>query len=59
MAIQGCFDALDQDGSSERLGQEADGSGLQRSGADALIGESRDKDKRRVVTPNAHMRQKV
>jgi hypothetical protein len=59
MPIQSGFDAVDQDGPSEGLGQEANGSGLQRSGADALIGEGRDKNKRRVVTPNAHVCQKV
>jgi hypothetical protein len=59
ISIQSAFDAVDQDGSSEGLGQEANGSGLQRSGADALIGEGRDENKRRVVTLGSHMRQKV
>jgi hypothetical protein len=59
MSIQSVFDAVDQDGSREGLGQEANGSGLQRSGADALIGEGRDENKRRGVTPSSHMRQKV
>jgi hypothetical protein len=59
MSIQGSFDTVDQDGPREGLGQKANGSGLQRSGADALIGEGRDKDKRRIVPLHAHMRQKV
>jgi hypothetical protein len=59
MSIQSGFDAVDQDRSSERLGQEANGSGFERSGADTLIGESGDKYKRRDVTPSTHMRQKV
>ena len=59
MSIQGSFDAIDQGGSSEGLGQEANGSGLQRAGADALFGEGRDKDKRRIAPLGAHMDQKV
>jgi hypothetical protein len=59
ISIQGGFDAIDQDGSGEGLGQEAIGSGLQRSGADAFIGEGRDKNKWRGVTLGAHMGQKV
>jgi hypothetical protein len=59
ISTQSAFDAVDQDRSSEGLGQEANGSGLQRSGADALIGEGRDENKRRVVTPGSHMGQKV
>jgi hypothetical protein len=59
MSIQSAFDAVDQDESGEGLGQEANGSGLQRAGADALIGEGRDENKRRLVTPGSHMRQKV
>jgi Cytochrome bd terminal oxidase subunit I len=59
MSIQGCLEAGDQGGSSEGLAQKANGSGLQRSGADALIGEGRDENKRRLVTPGSHMRQKV
>src|ERR1700722_19203006 len=53
------FDAVDQNGCGERLGQEANGSGLQRPVPDALIGEGGDKNKRHVVTPNAQMRQKI
>jgi hypothetical protein len=59
MTIDGGFDAVDQDGSGEGLGQEGNGSGLQRSGADAVIGESRDENKRRVVAQGAHLRQQV
>ena len=57
MSIQSGFDAVDQDRSSEGLAQKANGAGLQRSGADALIGEGRDKDKWRVVTLSTHIRQ--
>ena len=57
MSVQSGFDAVDQDGPSEGLAQEANGSGLQRSGTDALIGECRDKDEWRVVTLSTHMRQ--
>jgi len=39
MPIHGSFDAADQGRSSERLREEANGPGLQRAGADALIGE--------------------
>jgi hypothetical protein len=59
LPTQGGFYAANQDGSGEGLGQETNGSSLQRSGTDALIGESRDENKRRVVTPGAHMRQQV
>src|ERR1700722_9503865 len=58
-SAQGRFDAVDQDGSSERLGQEADSSSLQRPSADACIGESRNEDERRFVTHGAHPRQKL
>ena len=56
MSIQGSLEAGDQGGSGEGLGQEANCSRLQRSGADALIGEGRDKNKWRIVTLGAHMR---
>src|SRR5882672_8952556 len=59
MPIQGSFDAVDQDGPREGLGQEANGAGLQRPGADTFVGESRDKDKRRIAPLGAHMHQKV
>jgi hypothetical protein len=58
-SIQRGFDAANQDGSSEGFGQEASGSDPQRAGADALIGESCNKDKGHVVTLRAHMRQQV
>jgi hypothetical protein len=57
MSIQSVFDAIYQDGRGEGLAQEANSSGLQRSGTDALIGECRDKDEWRVPTLSAHMRQ--
>lgn len=59
MSINGSFDAVDQGGSGEGLGQEANGSGLQGAGADAVFGKSRDKDKRRDVPLGAHMAQKI
>jgi hypothetical protein len=55
MSVHGSFDTVDQGRSSEGLRQEANGSGFQRAGADARIGEGRDKDKRRIATPGAHM----
>jgi hypothetical protein len=58
-SVQRGFDAVNQDGAGERLGQKANGSDLQRAGTDALIGKGRDKNKRHVVTPRAHMSQKV
>ena len=51
------FDAADQDRSGEGFGQEANSSGLQCSGTDALIGECRDKDEWCVATLSTHMRQ--
>ena len=59
MSVQGGFNAADQERASEGLGQKTNGSCLQRSSTEALVGESGDENKRRVVTPNAHMRQKV
>src|SRR6201999_1115140 len=59
MLIQGNFETFDQSGSSERLGQEANGSRLQRTGADALFGKGRDKNKRNDVPLGAHIGQKV
>jgi hypothetical protein len=53
------FDAVDQDGSSERLGQKTNGSGFQRAGADAIIGKRRDKNKRRFVAHGADIYQEV
>src|ERR1700722_2567398 len=49
-SAQGRFDAVDQDGASERLGQEADSSSLQRPRPAACIRESRKADERRFVT---------
>src|ERR1700693_2650596 len=57
--VQRGFDAVNQDGSSKRLGQKANGSDLQRAGTDALIGKGRDKNKRYAVSPGAHMSQEV
>jgi len=59
MLIQGSLKALDQARSGEGLGQEANGSRLQRAGADALLGEGCNKDKRRGVPLGTHMGQKV
>jgi hypothetical protein len=59
ITIQSCFDAVDQAGTSEGLRQEANGSGLQCSGADALFGERCDKNEWRIVTLGTHMRQQV
>src|ERR1700737_4706489 len=46
MSLQGSIEAADQGGSGEGLRQEANCSGLQRSSADAVIGEGRDENKR-------------
>src|ERR1700730_9280609 len=59
ISITGSCDGVEQWGPRERLGQEANGSGLQRAGADALLGKGRDKDKRRGVPLGAHMGQEV
>lgn len=59
MSIHGSIDAADQLMPSERLCQKANGSCLQRPGAEALFGKSRDKDKRRGVPLGAQMGQKV
>jgi hypothetical protein len=48
------IDAFDQGGSGEGLGQKANCSGLQRSGSDAVIGERRYENERRMVTLNTH-----
>jgi len=50
------FDAANQDRPGEGFGQEANSSGPQRPGTDALVGEGRNKNKRHVVTPRTHMR---
>ena len=57
VSIQSGFYAVDQDGPRKGLGQESNGSGLQRSGADALVGKGRDENKRRIVTQSSlHIR---
>jgi len=53
------FDAADQDRSGEGFGQEANSSGSQRPGTDALLGEGCNEDERHGVTPRTHMRQQV
>src|SRR6478736_3891664 len=58
-SAQGGFDTVDQLEHRKRLGQEANGPRLQRSRAEALVGERRDQDKGHVVTVDAHMLQKV
>ena len=59
MSLQGGAEAFDQGGCGEWLGQEANCSGLQRSGADALIGEGRDENERHTVTLGVHQRQQL
>jgi hypothetical protein len=59
MSFEGSVEALDQRGSGKRLGQEANCSGLERPGADALVREGRDENERRTATLDAHMRQQV
>ena len=59
MSLQGSFETADQGRSSKRLGQEANSARLQCTGADALFGKGRDKDKRRSVPLGPHMDQKV
>jgi hypothetical protein len=58
-AIQGGFDAIDQDTAGEGLLEEANGSGLQGSGPDALVGEGRDKNEWGVIAATAYIRQKL
>src|SRR5258708_24003653 len=58
MSLQGGVKAVDQRGSGEGLGQEANCSRLQRPGADALIGEGRDENERHTVALGAHGRQR-
>jgi len=41
------------------LARKTNGSGLQRAGADAVLGKGRDKDKRRGVPLGSHMGQEV
>jgi hypothetical protein len=53
------LEAIDQGGAGKGLAQEANGSGLQRSGANALLGKSGDENERRTVTPAAHEDQQV
>src|SRR5437764_1496823 len=52
-------EAHDQGRCGEWLGQEANRSGRQRSGADPFIGKGRDEDKRHIITPYSHRRQQV
>jgi len=53
------FDAANQDRASERFGQEANRSDLQRPVSDTLIGKGRNKNERHVVAQSAHMLQQV
>jgi hypothetical protein len=57
--IEGSFEASNQAGSGERLGEEANGSRLQRAGADALFREGRNEYERRCVPLVTHMGEKV
>jgi hypothetical protein len=56
MSLQGGAEAFDQGGGGEWLGQEENCSGLQRSGANAPIGEGRDENERHKITLGAHKR---
>jgi hypothetical protein len=58
MAIQGGFDAVDQDGASEGFVQETNSASLQRPGADAFVWEGGDENKRHVLASRAHIHQK-
>ncbi len=59
MSLQSGGEAVDQSGSGEGLGQEANCPGVQRLGADALIGKGRDEDERHKVTLAAYDRHKL
>jgi hypothetical protein len=59
MCLQRGAEALDQGRSRKGLAQETNRSGLQRPGADALIGEGRDENERRTVTLGAHKDEQV
>src|SRR5258707_8247532 len=56
MSLQGGAEAFDEGGCGEWLGQEANCSGLQRSGADAVIRKGRDENERHTITLGAHRR---
>src|SRR5258708_37138304 len=58
MSVQSSGEAVNQSGSGEGLGQEANCPGVQRLGADALIGKGRDEDERHKVTLAAYNRHK-
>jgi len=59
MSLQGGAEAFDQGGCGEWLGQEANCSGLQRSGANVLIGKGRNENESRTVTLGAHMDEQI
>jgi hypothetical protein len=59
MSLQRGAEALDQGRSGKRLAQEANCPGLQRPGADALIGKGRDENERRTVTLGAQKDEQV
>jgi len=59
MSQQGGVEAFDQSRCGEGLGQETNCPGVQRPGADALIGKGRDENERRTVALGAHERQQV
>jgi hypothetical protein len=59
VSIQRGFDAANQDRASERFGQEANRSDLQRPVTNSLIGKRRNKNERHVVALSAQMLQKV
>ena len=57
--LQRGLEAIDQGRSGKGLAQEANGSGLHRPGANALLGKSGNEDERRTVTAAAHKGQQV
>jgi hypothetical protein len=59
ISLQRGAEALDQGRSGKRLAQEANCSGFQRPGADALIGEGRDENERRTVTLGAQKDEQI
>jgi hypothetical protein len=59
MCFQRGVEAFDQGGAGKGLAQEANCSGLQRSGANVFIGKGRDENEWRTVTLGAHMDEQI
>ena len=59
MPLKRDAEVVDQSRSGEGLGQEANCSRVQRSGATRLIGEGRDENERRAIALGAHHRQEL